>query len=1025
MSTRGEASGIALAEEILGRFEALDRSAQIAFYRDLAHRFDPDPAAITRAAAAYATEGSSEALAELMNVAEPPRQELFRRLNQAPNGAQTPVSMRNDLLSATAQDPSLQRIDNDLLHLLSSWFNRGFLVMEPITWSSAADILEKIIDYEAVHEIGDWTELRRRLEPPDRRCFAFFHPAMPGEPLVFVEVALTRDTPDSIEGLLDGDREILGHDETDTAVFYSISNCQSGLRGVSFGSFLTKQVVADLTRELPALETFVTLSPAPGFAGWLAQQRSDGDQLAGELLDLGAMTLDDGSAESLGHARLATELGAHYFLYAKRADGRPIDPERHTVTNHLLDGLFGHHDGDGEAVLLRLADGSTRSRADVHDLAARLGVALVDHGIEPGDRVVVQVDKSPEALALYVACVRTGAVLVPLNTAYTATEIEYFIDDAEPGLVVCSSNREGELRQRLEAAGTNVATTTLDSDGSGRLIDDAAGATAGSVADREPDDLAAILYTSDTTGRSKGAMLTHNNLLTNAQALVELWQFGDTDVLLHALPMFHTHGLFLAGNGTFLAGGSMIFLPSFDADEIVGLLPQATAMMGVPTFYRRLLARDDFTAELVAHIRLFVSGSAPLRAETHVEFEERTGKRVLERYGMTETNMIASNPYDGERRAGTVGFGLPGVEVRVRPPGSAEDAAVGDVGVIEVQGPNVFPGYWRMPEKTAEEFTDDGFFVTGDLGTFDDDGYLQIVGRDKDLIISGGFNVYPKEIETALDGVAESAVWGCRTRTSARRGGRGGRRRRRPPRRGCPPHRPGRPVGPLQAAEEGALRGRAPTQRHGQGPEEGTARYPRGAARRNTMTHPLCRSTARRMVDLLGAGEVTPHDALDAIEERVREVEAAVNALPITCFDRARAHADRLNRTNPQERGVLKGLPVPIKDLTAVDGVRTTMGSLLDEHTVTDYSDLLVEHLEDNGGVVYAKSNTPEFGAGGNTFNEVFGPTRSPPHRRRILRWSSSGTGQRHSLARPRIRSRRLAAHAGQLLRRHQPPSLA
>ena len=318
----------------------------------------------------------------------------------------------------------------------------------------------------------------------------------------------------------------------------------------------------------------------------------------------------------------------------------------------------------------------------------------------------------------------------------------------------------GELGVRLETMGVWKDHQTS----AGSLLDAGVVATPDFVnVDRGPDDLAAILYTSGTTGRSKGAMLTHNNLLSNAIVLKDLWGFTEDDVLLHVLPIFHTHGLFVATNTLMVAGGQMVFLPGFKVDQVIECLPGVTSMMGVPTFYTRLLDDDRFTRELTAHMRLFVSGSAPLLAETHVEFEERTGHRILERYGMTETNMNTSNPYQGDRRAGTVGFPLPGVDLRVCNPDTGEKLPHGDIGVIEVKGPNVFAGYWQMPEKTREEFRDDGFFITGDLGKVDEDGYVHIVGRAKDLIISGGFNIYPKEIELLLDeqdGVLESAVIG-------------------------------------------------------------------------------------------------------------------------------------------------------------------------------------------------------------------------------------------------------------------------
>ncbi len=430
------------------------------------------------------------------------------------------------------------------------------------------------------------------------------------------------------------------------------------------------------------------------------------------------------------------------------------------MTNHLFDALLAVR-VDDDRPLLRLADGTERTYCDMISLSGRMATVLADHGARAGDRVAVQVQKSPEALALYFACVRAGVALVPLNTGYTPAEVDYFVGDAEPVILVGDRSRAGALATITETRGATLL--TLEADGSGSLTDQARSAVELPTVPRAADDLAGILYTSGTTGRSKGAMLSHENLLSNAESLAEGWRFTEDDVLLHALPIFHTHGLFVAVNVTLVAGGSMIFLPAFDAGEIVRLLPRATALMGVPTFYTRLLADPDFTDELAGHMRLFVSGSAPLLAATHAEFEARTGQRILERYGMTETSMICSNPFAGDRRAGTVGFPLPGVDARVCDPDSGTEVERGAVGVIEVKGPNVFGGYWRMPDKTADEFRRDGFFVTGDLGRVDDDGYFQIVGRGKDLIISGGFNVYPKEIETEIDrivGVSESAVIG-------------------------------------------------------------------------------------------------------------------------------------------------------------------------------------------------------------------------------------------------------------------------
>lgn len=431
------------------------------------------------------------------------------------------------------------------------------------------------------------------------------------------------------------------------------------------------------------------------------------------------------------------------------------------MPNTLYDGLFGHHAGSEKAFLT--GSGSwTMSYGGFIDTAGKFANALGEIGVRPGDRVAMQVKKSPQALALYVACVKSGAVFLPLNTAYTANEIGYFVSDSGAKLLVCDPASADQLRSVAETTGARLE--TLGDVDNGSLADLASKQLANSqTAGRGEEDLAAILYTSGTTGRSKGAMLTHRNLLSNAQALVGCWQFTTDDVLLHALPIFHTHGLFVASNVSFLAGGSMIFHPAFNLDAIIAALPQATSMMGVPTFYTRLLSDRRFDRELVKHMRLFTSGSAPLLAETHVAFEERTGHRILERYGMTETNMNTSNPYDGERRAGTVGFPLPGVELRICDPVSGAEKEKGEIGVIEVRGPNVFKGYWNMPEKTAEEFRADGFFITGDLAKLDLDGYVHIVGRAKDLIISGGYNIYPKEVELILDelpGVVETAVIG-------------------------------------------------------------------------------------------------------------------------------------------------------------------------------------------------------------------------------------------------------------------------
>jgi malonyl-CoA/methylmalonyl-CoA synthetase len=418
---------------------------------------------------------------------------------------------------------------------------------------------------------------------------------------------------------------------------------------------------------------------------------------------------------------------------------------------------------DRGRIFIERPDGSVLSYGDLLDLSGRVARVLLDLGVKPGDRIAAQVEKSAEALLVYLGALRAGGVYLPLNTAYTEGEIRYFLGDAEPTLFVCRPEQQAQMEGVAREAGVPHV-LTLGERGDGSLWDRVRAATAGGVdVPRSKDDLAAFLYTSGTTGRSKGAMLSHGNLASNAEALRDTWQFTAADRLLHALPIFHTHGLFVATNITLMAGGSMLFLPRFDLGEMMRLLPRATAMMGVPTFYTRLLSRPDFNRELVAHMRLFVSGSAPLSAETHKEFKERTGHAILERYGMTETNMNTSNPYEGDRIPGSVGKPLPGVELRIADPETGAVLPQGEIGMIEIRGPNVFKGYWRMPEKTKAEFRDDGFFISGDLGFVDGRGYVYISGRGKDLIISGGFNVYPAEVEGAIEAlpcVAECAVIG-------------------------------------------------------------------------------------------------------------------------------------------------------------------------------------------------------------------------------------------------------------------------
>src|ERR1700687_2636157 len=425
--------------------------------------------------------------------------------------------------------------------------------------------------------------------------------------------------------------------------------------------------------------------------------------------------------------------------------------------SRLFDGL-----DDPTRLAIETVDGQRISYGELISRAGQMANVLVSRGVKPGGRVAAQTEKSVPGLVLYLAAVRAGAVYLPLNTAYTLNELEYFITDAEPSLVVCDPTKADSIGVIAAKVGAEVE--TLGADGRGSLTDAAAQASpAFTTVARGNDDLAAILYTSGTTGRSKGAMLTHDNLASNSLSLVDYWRFTGTDVLIHALPIYHTHGLFVASNVTLFARASMIFLPKFDPDLIIRLMARATVLMGVPTFYTRLLQSPTLSPESTGHMRLFVSGSAPLLADTHREWAARTGHAVLERYGMTETNMNTSNPYDGDRVPGAVGHALPGVTVRVTDPETGKELARETIGMIEVKGPNVFKGYWRMPEKTRSEFRDDGFFITGDLGKIDANGYVHILGRGKDLVISGGFNVYPKEIESEIDampGVIESAVIG-------------------------------------------------------------------------------------------------------------------------------------------------------------------------------------------------------------------------------------------------------------------------
>ncbi|MGW2886835.1 AMP-binding protein [Streptomyces griseoruber] len=853
MSDVGEASMRAVAARALTAYDALDDTGRLAFFTHVTTAYDVDAEQVRAAFGRWEharNSGSAggQELVRLFDVVEPARQQLLRRMNHASGATLDLVRMRADLRRLTPRHPELRVLDHDFHHLLTSWFNRGFLRMEEITWESPAVLHEHLLRYEKVHPMAGRAELRRRLQPEDRRVYAFLHPATGDIPLIFVEVALVRGVPDSIGPLLEP-APALSPSETDTAALYSINNALDGLVGVSFGSFLIKQVIEQVGEQLPHLAQFVTLSPIPGFRRWLGEQAEQDADLrlllgqvdaAGEPADL--------SAEDIERIRprLLPAL-ARYIAVERRDDGRPLDP---VARFHLGNGAtawrlnwpanpspeawrqsFGaminyryepgrlerrHEDfvrhrtvalgrplrdvlpdaptapptqdasttSDDERgtppmapfttihrsfaeqverrpdkALFELPDGRRITYRETAETARRIAARLVADGVTVGDRVAMQVEKSPEAIALYLATLQIGGVFLPLNTAYTGAEMEYFIGDAEPRVLVCSPDRLAEHAHRAEQG---LVVETLGTAGDGTLLD--GDGRHEEVFEASADDPAAILYTSGTTGRSKGAVLSHGNLASNCRALLEAWRFTAEDRLIHALPIFHIHGLFVAANMTLTAGASMYYLPKFDAETIVGLLPRATVLMGVPTFYTRLLKNDRLTPEVCASMRLFVSGSAPLLASDHQAFEARTGHAILERYGMTETGMNTTNPYaDGPRKPGTVGRPLPGTEIRVVDGETGRPLPDGEVGSIEVRGPNVFTGYWQLPEKTAAEFREDGFFITGDLGRVDEDGHLCIVGRGKDLVISGGYNIYPKEIEELLDAhpaVLESAVIG-------------------------------------------------------------------------------------------------------------------------------------------------------------------------------------------------------------------------------------------------------------------------
>ncbi|MGB3770673.1 MAG: AMP-binding protein [Rhodococcus sp. (in: high G+C Gram-positive bacteria)] len=851
MSDVGEASIRSIAAEALDSYAELDDAGKLAFFTHVTEAYGVDDQKVRAAFHRWERQRDTGApagdeLVGLFDAVEPARQQLLRRINYAPGATLALVEMRSDLrrlMRAHGGSRSgLRPLDHDFHHLLTSWFNRGFLHMSEVTADSPPELHRHLIHYETVHPMSSDDELRRRLMPEDRRIFAFFHPATNDVPLIFVEVALVRGIPDRIGPLLEPG-EALNPSTADTAALYSINNALDGLAGVSFGSLLIKQVLEQVSRQLPHLREFVTLSPIPGFRRWLGERSKVDSELRRLVDELDAARsvsgIDDDHIDAL-RQRLLPALSA-YLTVEKRSDGRPVDSVARfhlgngatawrlnwpantsaaswdqsygAMVNYRYepDKLDSRHedfvrrrsvsvtgplselaatlvessdtttlDTKGtplmarettiyrlfaeqvrrrpDAPLFELTDGRTISYGDTADIAHRIAARLVADGVTPGDRVAMQVPKSPEALALYLATLQIGGVFLPLNTAYTGSEMRYFIGDAQPRVLVCSPDRQDDYAEYqdsvvVETLGDSADGTLLSGDGRHEDVYAAAAS-----------DPAAILYTSGTTGRSKGAVLTHGNLASNCEALLDAWQYTSEDRLIHALPIFHVHGLFVAANMTIAAGASMHFLSKFDAETVIDLLPKATVLMGVPTFYTRLASSERLTPDHCASMRLFVSGSAPLLATDHEAFAARTGHAILERYGMTETGMNTTNPYDGgPRKPGTVGKALSGTEIRVVGRESGETLPDGEVGIVEVRGPNVFCGYWQMPEKTASEFRSDGFFVTGDLGMIDNDGYLCIVGRDKDLVISGGYNIYPKEIEELLDGhpqVLESAVIG-------------------------------------------------------------------------------------------------------------------------------------------------------------------------------------------------------------------------------------------------------------------------
>lgn len=868
MNEGGEPTRRAIAQRALDAYSRLSETERLQYFEHLIAEYGVNADDISSAHQAWRLSGADDDLAWLFRVVEPDRQELFRRLNHASGATLTLVEMRAHLRALKRQHPHLKAVDRDFHHVLASWFNRGFLSMERITRDSPRKVRERFVAYDTVHPIRDLQELRTRLHPRDRRCYAFFHPATGDVPLIFVEVALTDSVATEVDPILERSDSVSAS-RANTAVLYSINNSLDGLAGISFGDMLIKQVIEEMRAELPRLTTFVTLSPIPGFRSWLSRTAQEEDDV--ELTDLVERLSEVEEPEALaklgkGDLRVRVERAvAQYLASEKRADGTPVDP---VARFHLGNGAtawqvnwpasqkdysweqsFGamvnyryepdlleqHHERfvrHGEVALsdsfrnllaepepssvsasrtapidrvlsrasdsennhqpkeddpsmaftqstiykaflasverhpdkplFELQSGRKISYADTLATTRKVAATLIDDGVAPGDRVAMQVEKSPEAIALYLATLQIGGVFLPLNPAYTGSEVDFFIEDASPRVLVVDPARADDNAHRS----ATLTVETLGTTGEGTLLR-GSDVHPGGYQEVHPstrEDPASILYTSGTTGRSKGAVLTHGNLASNCSALLEAWEYTGEDRLIHALPIFHIHGLFVATNMTLAAGATMLWLPKFDLERVLDLIPTATVLMGVPTFYTRLLSSDRLTAEHCSSMRLFVSGSAPLLPADHETFEQRTGHAILERYGMTETGMNTTNPYrNGPRKPGTVGLPFPGVEIRITEHESGKQTPAGEVGLVEVRGPNVFSGYWKMPDKTAQEFRSDGFFITGDLGRIDDGGYLAIVGRDKDLIISGGLNVYPKEIEEHLDDhedVSESAVVG-------------------------------------------------------------------------------------------------------------------------------------------------------------------------------------------------------------------------------------------------------------------------